>query len=141
MIDVSCKKAIPRKAVAEGKIRLKKETLESIRNKSVKKGDVYSVAEVAALSALKRTSETIPHCHNIPLDYAKVEFETGGDHALVRVTVSAHAKTGVEMEALVGVTAALCTVWDMVKYLEKDSTGQYPDTLIYEVRVTEKRKG
>lgn len=140
MIDISKKKTVERAATAQGKIRLKAETIKSIKGGNVKKGDVMSVAEVATLSAVKKTAEALPHCHNIPLEHVSVEFELTDSYLLARVSVKAIAKTGVEMEALVGVTTALCTVWDMIKYLEKDSAGQYPDTQIYDVRVTQKRK-
>ncbi len=105
-----------------------------------KKGDPFPVAEVAGILAAKRVSELIPLCHPIPLTKVDVSFRIGEDHVEARCRVVADYKTGVEMEALTGVTVALLTLWDMVKYLEKDEEGQYPTTRITEVRVVEKRK-
>lgn len=141
MIDISNKKEVPRKASAEGEILLKKNTVKAVEEGRIRKGDVYEVSRTAGFLAVKRTSELIPNCHNIALDSVNIDFETGEDRISVKCAVSAVAKTGVEMEALVGVSAALLNIWDMVKYLEKDSEGQYPDTLIHNIRVLEKKKG
>jgi cyclic pyranopterin phosphate synthase len=141
MIDVSGKEVVHREAEAIGKIVLKRETLEAIKAGKVKKGDPISVAEVASILAVKRTPETIPLCHPIPITSVTTEFQLGGDSIEARCRVTADYKTGVEMEALAGVTAALLTIWDMVKYLEKDGEGQYPSTAITGIRVVEKRKG
>ena len=140
MIDITPKNDIIRSATAEGRIRLKRETINRIRKKAVDKGDVLEVARVAALLAIKKTPEIIPHCHPIPLTGANVEFDIDQDGITVRVSVKAIYKTGVEMEALTGVTAALLTIWDMVKKYEKDSEGQYPYTQIEYVRVLRKEK-
>ena len=141
MIDVSGKEVIHREAEAVGRIGLKVETIEAIKEGKVEKGDPLKVAEVASIQAVKRTPEMIPLCHPIPITSVATRFDLGGDHIEARCRVTADYKTGVEMEALVGVTAALLTVWDMVKYLEKDDEGQYPSTAITGVRVVEKRKG
>lgn len=141
MIDVSDKEMVPRKATAEGMIMLSRKSLDAIINKSVKKGDVLTFAESAGLLAVKKVPEVIPHCHPIPITSASVEFEILEDGILCRCTVEAVYKTGVEMEALAGATAALLTIWDTVKYLEKDEGGQYPGTRITDIRVVEKRKG
>lgn len=141
MIDVSGKEVVHREAEAIGKIVLKRETLEAIKAGKVKKGDPLSVAEVASILAVKRTPETIPLCHPIPITSVTTEFQLGGDCIEARCRVTADYKTGVEMEALAGVAAALLTIWDMVKYLEKDGEGQYPSTAIAGIRVVEKRKG
>ena len=141
MIDVSGKEVVHREAEAVGTIVLRKETLEAIEEGRVEKGDPLRVAEVASIQAVKRTPETIPLCHPIPITSVATEFDLGDDRIEARCRVTADYKTGVEMEALVGVTAALLTVWDMVKYLEKDDEGQYPSTVITSVRVVEKRKG
>ena len=92
------------------------------------------------MNAAKQTCLLIPHCHQIPLDTVSVGFDIHKDHIEARCLVKAQARTGVEMEALVGVTAALNTLWDMVKYLEKDGAGQYPETRISDVRVLRKEK-
>lgn len=141
MVDVSGKEVVHREAEAVGKIVLKRETLEAIKAGKVKKGDPLSVAEVASILAVKRTPETIPLCHPIPITSVTTEFRLDDDQVEARCRVTADYKTGVEIEALVGVTAALLTIWDMVKYLEKDDGGQYPSTAITGVRVVEKRKG
>jgi cyclic pyranopterin phosphate synthase len=141
MIDVSGKDVVHREAEAVGRIGLKVETIEAIKEGKVEKGDPLKVAEVASIQAVKRTAETIPLCHPIPLTSVSTEFDLEDDHIEAKCRVTADYKTGVEMEALVGVTAALLTVWDMVKYMEKDDEGQYPSTVITGVRVVEKRKG
>lgn len=141
MVDVSGKEVVHREAEAVGKIQLKKGTVDAIKAGKVKKGDPLSVAEVASILAVKRTPETIPLCHPIPITSVTMEFQLGVDCIEARCRVTADYKTGVEMEALAGVTAALLTIWDMVKYLEKDKDGQYPSTAIAGIRVVEKRKG
>ena len=141
MIDVGDKAVIRRMAEAAGKIHLSSKSLEGIRRGQIRKGDPFPVAEVAAMNAAKQTHLLIPHCHQIPLDSVSVSFALREDHVEAACLVKAQARTGVEMEALVGVTAALNTIWDMVKYLEKDEKGQYPGTQITEIRVLRKEKG
>ncbi len=141
MVDISGKPPVPRIAVAEGRILLSPDTIDLIRNKHVEKGDVEAAATIAAIQAVKKTPEILPYCHPIPVDAVKVEFEYGRDSVSVRVTVKAVYKTGVEMEALTGVSAALLTIWDMVKKYEKDEEGQYPNTRITDIRVLRKEKG
>jgi len=141
MIDVSQKPIQRRRARATGKIILTKESLLRIKERKVEKGDVFQVATVAAIMAVKRTPEIVPYCHPIPIEDVKVEFHLGENFVKVDLEVKASAKTGVEMEALTGVTAALLSIWDMVKKYEKDELGQYPNTLITDVRVVEKVKG
>lgn len=141
MVDISNKNIVPRFAEAEGEIQLKPDTLEKIRCGEIKKGDVFVIAEIAGIQAAKRTHELIPLCHQVPLSKVKILFDIKEDRIVARCLVKAEYKTGVEMEALVGSTMALLTVWDMVKYLEKDETGQYPLTRLSEVRVLKKEKG
>ncbi len=141
MVDVSEKPVIHRRAEAVGKILLSSKTMAEIRAGRIKKGDPLQVAEVAAMNAAKQTHLLIPHCHQIPLDAVGLEFQLSADAVEARCVVRAQARTGVEMEALVGVSAALNTVWDMVKYLEKDEQGQYPNTRIADIRVVRKEKG
>lgn len=142
MIDISEKEKVPRRATAEGQIRLSEESVEAIKNDDVKKGNVFQVAEIAAIQAVKDTPRSLPHCHPIPIEGIDVDFEFVEEKILeARCEVKAIYKTGVEMEALAGVNAALLTVWDMVKYLEKDREGQYPQTRIKSISVTEKKKG
>jgi len=141
MIDVSGKEVVHREAEASGRINLKPETIEKIRSVEITKGDPLPAAEIACILAVKKTPDIIPLCHPIPITSVDAEFRIADDHIEARCRVTADYKTGVEMEALTGVTAALLTIWDMVKYLEKDTDGQYPSTVITDVKVTEKRKG
>ena len=141
MVDISEKEVIHRTAEAVGRIKLRKETIAAIREGGVKKGDPLAVAEVACVLAAKRTPEIVPLYHPLPITSVDAEFTLGDGFIEARCRVSADYKTGVEMEALTGATAALLTIWDMVKYLEKDEAGQYPTMVITDVRVTEKRKG
>jgi cyclic pyranopterin phosphate synthase len=140
MINVGKKPIIMRKAVASGYIHLSKKTLNEIKSNRVRKGDPLPVAEIAAIQAAKKTSDIIPHCHQIPLDTVDVDFSMQEDGIEAVCTVQCHARTGVEMEALVGVSIALNTIWDMVKYLEKDDQGQYLNTAITNIRVLLKEK-
>ncbi len=140
MVDISGKKPVNRIAVAVGRIYLREGTLEAIRDKGIRKGDPLVVAEIAGMNAAKRTPELLPHCHQIPIDKIDLSFQMDKDHIETTCTVKSVAKTGVEMEALVGVTNALNTIWDMVKYLEKKD-GQYPETRIGGIRVIKKTKG
>jgi cyclic pyranopterin phosphate synthase len=141
MIDISGKEVVHREAEAEGVINLRKETVDAIKNGEIKKGDPLQAAEIACMLAVKKTPELILLCHPIPITSINIEFELGDDSVTARCRVVADYRTGVEMEALAGVTAALLTVWDMVKYLEKDERGQYPTTTITGIRVLEKTKG
>jgi len=140
MVDISRKEVSLRRAVAKGRIRIRRETVDAIKTGKVAKGDVLTVAKVSAILAVKKTPELIPGCHPIPLTHIAVEFqiEDGGISVVCRVT--SESKTGVEMEALTGVAAALLTIWDMVKEIEKDEKGQYPFTAIESIVVEEKVK-
>jgi len=138
---VTEKPIVKRQAEAVGMISLLPDTIRKISDGQIKKGDPLLVAEVAAMTAAKQTHLLIPHCHQIPLDMVKVTFQVLEQSIEARCIVKTHARTGVEMEALVGVSAALNTIWDMVKYLEKDEEGQYPSTMISNITVTKKEKG
>jgi len=140
MVDVGDKPDSERRAVAAGEIRLRPATIEAIRADEVGKGDVLATARVGAIQAVKHTWETIPMCHQIPITNVDTEFDLGEDRIELRVAVETTGKTGCEMEALEGVTTGLNVVWDMVKAVEKDADGQYPDTGIEDVRVLEKEK-
>jgi cyclic pyranopterin phosphate synthase len=139
MIDISKKESVERIATAEGRIVLGKNSIENLRK--TKKGDALLVAEVAGILAVKKCPETIPHCHQIPIEGVSFSFSVKGSEVRVQCTVKSRGKTGVEMEALLGVSTALLTIWDMVKMYEKDSCGQYPKTEIKGIRVTRKVKG
>jgi cyclic pyranopterin monophosphate synthase len=140
MVDVGEKSEMRRLAVAAGNIYLRRETLEAIRNGMVIKGNVLATARVAATLAVKDTFRIIPMCHAIPVTAIEVDFDQKEDHIEVTVLVRSVGKTGVEMEALTGVSVALLTIWDMVKSAEKDELGQYPHTRIESVRVIQKKK-
>jgi cyclic pyranopterin phosphate synthase len=141
MIDITEKPVVRRMAQASGRIILSSKAVEEIRAGRIKKGDPLQVAEVAAINAAKQTHLLIPHCHQIPLDSVSVQFKINDDSVETICTVKAQARTGVEMEAVIGVSIALNTLWDMVKYIEKDSQGQYPYTSITDIRVLTKKKG
>ncbi|WP_290818982.1 cyclic pyranopterin monophosphate synthase MoaC [Halovivax sp.] len=140
MVDVGAKPDAKRRAVAAGRIRLQPSTVGAIRADEIGKGDVLATARVGAIQAVKHTWETIPMCHQIPITNVDTAFELGEDRVELEVTVETTGKTGCEMEALEGVTTGLNVVWDMVKAVEKDEEGQYPETRIEDVRVVEKRK-
>src|SRR5436309_4903945 len=140
MVDIGTKPDVHRRAVATGLIRLKPATIRAIRARHVEKGDPLPTAEIAALQAMKVVWQVLPHTHPIPITAASVTFDVRADRVVVTTTVEATYKTGVEMEALYGVTVALLTIWDMVKSLEKDPKGQYPSATIESVRVVAKEK-
>ncbi|NHJ21869.1 MAG: cyclic pyranopterin monophosphate synthase MoaC [Candidatus Lokiarchaeota archaeon] len=141
MIDISHKDSIMRIAIASGKIRLRKETIEIVKNNDVKKGDVFTIAKIAAINAVKKVPDLIPLCHPIPINNIDIDFDYSDDNTIrVVCTVKSISKTGVEMEALMGVNVALLNIWDVVKMYEKDESGQYPKTVINEVKVDEKIK-
>ena len=141
MVDIGHKDTVARKAVALGEIVLGRDTIENIRNGTVEKGNVLSTARIAAILAVKRTPELIPMCHQIPITSVDVDFSIEDEHVSALVEVRSVGRTGVEMEALAGVSMALLTIWDMVKSAEKDSTGNYPLTCIRNIRVLSKVKG
>ncbi len=140
MVDVTDKPVVHRSAKAAGRIHLSPTTINEIKSGKIRKGDPFLVAEVAGMNAAKQTHLLIPHCHQLPLDTVGVSFEISGDSIEAQCLVKAQARTGVEIEALVGVSIALNTIWDMVKYLEKNAEGQYPVAHITDIRVMHKKK-
>jgi molybdenum cofactor biosynthesis protein MoaC len=134
MIFTDRKNETLRSAAATGRITMPPASLKAVREKTAPKGDVLEAARIAGILAAKKTPELLPHCHPIPLDGVSVDFEFEKDAIRVRTTVKAVWKTGVEMEALMGATAALLTIFDMLKGLDADMQ-------IGEVRVTEKTGG
>jgi len=140
MVDISEKQDVVRIATAEGWIKLKEETIKAIVEDKIAKGNVLATANIAAALAVKKTPELIPMCHPIPITSVKVSFDVEKDRIRAECTVKSVGKTGVEMEALTGVSVALLTIWDMVKSVEKDETGNYPFTAIEGIRVVEKKK-
>lgn len=140
MVEVGDKPVVKRIAVARGKIILQKDTIELIEKGEVKKGNVLTTAQIAAIQAVKSTHQLIPLCHPLPVSGVEVEFEILKDYVQVTVKVRTTGKTGVEMEAITGVSVALLTIWDMVKSAEKDEQGQYPSTRISDIEVIHKGK-
>lgn len=120
MVDVSNKDKTVRTAIAEGIIKMKPETLNKIMEHNIPKGDVLSVARVAGIMAVKKTPDLIPLCHPLSIDAVSIEFEKKGDDILyVQCIVKTTERTGVEMEALTGVSVTCLTVYDMCKAIEK----------------------
>ena len=140
MVDVGGKDEVSRMARASGSIYLTGRTMELIKEGNVKKGNVLATARIAAVQAVKHTWEMIPLCHQIPVTGIDVDFEMGEDKITAIVEVRSVGKTGVEMEALSGTSMALLTIWDMVKAVEKDDTGNYPETRITDIIVEKKLK-
>tara|TARA_Y200000002_G_scaffold86107_2_gene68564 strand:- start:531 stop:1001 length:471 start_codon:yes stop_codon:yes gene_type:complete len=141
IVEIGSKPVVERKATATGLLHLQRETKRAIVEKNVKKGDVLEASTIAAIQAVKETPRIIPHCHPIPLEGCKVDWAWEGTSLRCTVHVSAHYKTGIEMEALTGVSAGLLCVLDMVKSYEKDEHGQYPDASMTDLKILEKRKG
>ena len=121
MVDVSDKAITHRTAAAEGTIAVSREVFDAIANKTVKKGDVLTVAQVAGIMGCKRTSELIPMCHLLNLTNASLTFELLPDMREIKAicTVKTDGKTGVEMEALTGASVALLTIYDMCKAIDR----------------------
>jgi cyclic pyranopterin monophosphate synthase len=120
MVDVSAKPMSKRTAIASGKIQLKPETLELIAKDQIAKGNVFATARIAGIQAAKQTAHLIPLCHTLPLGDVKIDIVTSDKGAEVKCTAQTVAQTGVEMEALVGVTVALLTIYDMCKAADKE---------------------
>ena len=141
IVPIGHKPIVERSAVATGLLRLSSDSADAIRNGLIAKGDELEASTVAAIQAVKDTPRIIPHCHVIPIEGCNVSWAWEDDSLRCTLSVSAHWKTGVEMEAIVGVSAGLLCAWDMVKSLEKDEQGQYPETQIESIQVLEKNKG
>ena len=136
MVDVSGKEPTSRTAVAEGKILVSKEIMEAVTGHTVKKGDVLGVARVAGIMAVKQTSSIIPMCHPLMISKCSVDFELNEEESTIKAicTVKVEGKTGVEMEAIHGVSASLLTIYDMCKAVQKDM-------VIEEIRLLKKTGG
>lgn len=136
MVDVGHKPDTERIAVARGEVHMMQGTLDLIRAGGMKKGDVLTIAQIAGITASKRTSDLIPLCHPLPL--SKVDVDLALDDSLPGVVITATAKTvgktGVEMEALTAVSVAALTVYDMAKAVEKTMR-------IQNIRLVEKHGG
>lgn len=136
MVDVGGKPVTARRAVATGEVWMSREAFELVEDAARAKGDVITTAEIAAVMAGKRTSELVPLCHQVPLDRLTVVAEPVAEWPGVRITatVNATARTGVEMEALVAVSIGCCTVYDMIKSVDRSAA-------INAIRVLEKSGG
>ena len=119
MVDISAKLATRREAMAEGFIHVAKDVLQAIAEQSVKKGDVLATARIAGIMAAKRTADLIPLCHPLPIDAVSLDLAIEATGIRATATVATTHGTGVEMEALTAVSAALLTVYDMAKGLDR----------------------
>jgi cyclic pyranopterin phosphate synthase len=133
MVNVSDKPLSVRTAVATGKIRLQRETLDLISNDQIAKGNVFATARIAGIQAAKQTAQLIPLCHTLPLSEVKIDIVTSNGSAEIKCTACTVAQTGVEMEALTGVAVALLTIYDMCKAVDKEMQ-------ISDVRLLDKTK-
>jgi len=134
MVDISAKEKSHRVAVASGKIKMSPDAFAAVVSGSSKKGDVLGIARIAGIMGAKKTPELIPLCHLIEIEKAAVEFECQNNTVTVTCTVKTTGKTGVEMEALIGVSTALLTIYDMCKAVDKHME-------ICEIHVVEKLGG
>jgi cyclic pyranopterin phosphate synthase len=119
MVDVSDKSETKRTAIATGHVRIAPETCRLVAERALPKGDVFTVARVAAVLAAKRTGDLIPLCHPLPLTDVQVELALDDDGVTITATASCVGRTGVEMEALTAVTVAALTIYDMCKSADK----------------------
>ena len=119
MVDVSAKPMSKRRAVAIGTIQLQHETLDLIAKDQIAKGNVFATARLAGIQAAKQTAHLIPLCHTLPLGEVRIDIAISRDGADVKCTAQTIAQTGVEMEALIGVTVSLLTIYDMCKAVDK----------------------
>jgi len=136
MVNVSGKDDSTRIAIAKGEVVMKSETLDAVEAGELKKGNLYTVAQLAGIMAAKRTDELIPLCHPLPINYISVDIKPDYDLPGVEITASVEtiSKTGVEMEALTAVTLSALTVYDMAKAIDKSMQ-------IQNIRLVEKRGG
>ncbi len=127
MVDITDKNKTNREAIANGKIKMKKEVIDLIKNNDIQKGDVLNVARIGGIMAIKNTANTIPMCHPLLITHAKIDFEINEEENYIKsiCTVKVGESTGVEIEALNGVMTSLLTIYDMCK--AKDKTMQIID--------------
>ena len=124
MVDISDKKTSKRVAIASGSVSVSKKTLELIKNDNIEKGDIFSTARIAGIMASKKTHELIPLCHNINIDFIRVDISVDSKMSLINVICESQTtqKTGVEMEALVACSVACLTIYDMIKSRDKKAS-------------------
>ncbi len=133
MVDVGEKAMVRRTAAAAGRIYMSPQTVEMLRDRALPKGDALNTARIAGVMAAKRTPDLIPLCHGLNLTSVDVEFEVGEEEIGIVATARASDRTGVEMEALVAVSVAALTIYDMCKAVDKGM-------VIGDVRLLEKTK-
>src|SRR5437016_5794094 len=150
MVDVSAKPMSIRVAVAKGRIKLARKTVELISKDQIAKGNVFATARLAGIQAAKQTAHLIPLCHTIPLSDVRIDIITTRAGAEVACTARTMAQTGVEMEALTGVAVALLTIYDMCKAVDKKmqitdvhlvEKQKNPVAAVYDRRSNQKQKG
>jgi len=134
MVDVGNKEDSNRSATAAGKVFMSTETIEALKKQELKKGDVLGVARVAGIQAAKRTSDLIPLCHPLAINFVSVEFRIQESHVEIEATVKTFGKTGVEMEALTACSVSSLTIYDMCKAMDKSIS-------IEEIKLLEKIGG
>ncbi len=124
MVDISDKKTSKRVAIASGSVNVSKKALELIKNNNIEKGDIFSTARIAGIMASKKTHELIPLCHNINIDFIKVDISVDSKMSSINVICESQTtqKTGVEMEALVACSVACLTIYDMIKSRDKKAS-------------------
>ncbi len=133
MVNISNKKRIKRTAIASGKIYLNTNTIQMIKENQIKKGDVLSTARIAGIMGAKQTAYTIPLCHNIEIDFVGIDFKINSQNIEITCKAVCTDKTGIEMEALTGVSVAALTIYDMCKAVDKNMT-------ISDIKLMEKTK-
>ena len=121
IVDISKKNVTLRLATAISSLKFSKKTFEKINRLKSEKGEIINIATIAGIMATKKTSELIPLCHNIPIDNVEIDIKTNTKKnlLLIKCTVTSYARTGVEMEALTGVSIASLTIYDMLKSIDK----------------------
>ena len=134
MVDVGYKEDTNRSATASGKVFMDIETIDALKKQEFEKGDVLGVARVAGIQAAKKTSDLIPLCHPLVINFVSVDFKIKERHVEIEATVKTFGKTGVEMEALTACSATALTIYDMCKAVDKSIT-------IEEVKLLEKTGG
>jgi cyclic pyranopterin phosphate synthase len=133
MVDVGEKAVVRRTATAAGRVSMSPQTVEMLRDRALPKGDALNTARIAGVMAAKRTPDLIPLCHGLNLTSVDVEFEVGEEEIGIVATARASDRTGVEMEALIAVSVAALTIYDMCKAVDKDM-------VIGSIRLLEKTK-
>ena len=134
MVDVGNKEDTKRSATASGKVSMSSETIEALKKQELQKGDVLGVARVAGIQAAKKTSDLIPLCHPLAVNFASVNFRIQESHVEIETIVETSGKTGVEMEALTACSVTALTIYDMCKAMDKSIT-------IDEIKLLEKTGG